>query len=145
MFNFTNGKKSDFDIFMSLTLLIIFLSALTTSIHQVSLKNSMTNLEWYILFVLIGISCILWCYFKWRQTSYMSLPRFTEDDESTKKKAIIFLLVFIFSVVLGYKQVLSYLKAQHVDSAFYLTNATIVAGMIAFDRFLNQIHHIFTK
>lgn len=148
--------------FISITLLIVFLAILIFAISLVSSKNNLSNLEFYLVFSLIGICSIFWCYFEsnlllqmlannkenrkgWKSFICTVIPRFSSKKVLAQKKALVFGIVFVFSFALGYKKVLDELKVEQIDLIYTITNTTIVASMLALDRFLNQIHTLVYK
>lgn len=115
------------------------MQAFLGAIEGVLKNNNFSNLEWYIIYTFIGISLMLWCYFSW-DFKLKSIPRFGVDNVFiTIKKSFVFICVMTFSFYYGYKTLNKAIVGEEIDIVTSITNATIVPGIIAFDRVLNQI------
>ncbi|WP_410496379.1 hypothetical protein QTL86_02575 [Cellulosilyticum sp. ST5] len=119
---------------------IVFISCLTIAILYVSHNRNMTNLEWYTTFTLYGLSSIIWCYFDWDLSSFLSKPQFTPPTDLQIKKIFIFSLVLIASISLGYLKVLDALNVQRLSTTYKILDITIITSTIAADRVLSQIY-----
>lgn len=119
---------------------IMFISFLTIVIFYVSYTRNMTNLEWYTTFTLYGLSSIIWCYFDWDLSSFLSKPKFTNSTNLQIKKIFIFSLVLIASISLGYLKVLEALDVQKLPTIYKILDITIITSTLAADRVLSQIY-----
>ncbi|MBA4686348.1 MAG: hypothetical protein H2184_04275 [Candidatus Galacturonibacter soehngenii] len=132
----TDGlKKSLIFSIMFLASYIIFF----TSIAEIIItKNQLSYLEHYLTYTCIGVTCILWCYFKW-ELSWKTLPQFEDDEIMPIKKVLIFSIVMLITLIYGYQQMEKLFNGNTEDAVLILANATIVPGIIVFDRIMNQI------
>jgi hypothetical protein len=133
----TSTLTSDkFDLGMSVAFLIIYLQSYIGAIQVVDKRLS--DLDWYILFTLIGIIGILWCYFKW-DLKINSYPKFNPNKQQIAiKKIIVFLGVMAFSFCFGYNYIEHNVGGKEIDISLQLINVTTISGIIAFDRVINQ-------
>lgn len=137
IFKANNNMK--FDLGLSIFFLLGYIQALLGAMQGVSNVNELSNLEWYILYTFIGISMMLWCYFNW-DFQFKSIPKLAiNKKQMTIKKIIVFILVMLFSFYYGYKTLDKAVIGEEIDLLITITNATIIPGIIAFDRVLNQI------
>lgn len=126
-------------IFISIAIFIMYLLSLMIGIRVTDILFELKDVEWYLLICMIGISCILWCYFEWSISHLKTKPKWTSDKNLKVKRAIVFFLIFIFILSLGFQQTLSILYKKQVDPLVSIFNYTSITAAIAFDRFMNQI------
>lgn len=129
---------------ISFVLVLIYLVGYAFIVKFVMNRVSGTPLEWYLVFAWMGISLILWCYCEWGFEA-KTWVRFADDEYMAIKKisAYSFALIVVFY--------LGYLKLGHEMGDYSnlnekvlvdVMNVTIVSGMIAVDRILNQIKNL---
>lgn len=104
--------------------------------------ESLKNLAWYVVFTFFGVAAIIWCYFRW-DFKWKAIPRF-EDDKTVMalKKIIVFCVVMGFAFYHGYEQMDAIFKGKNADDILKVYNVTIISGMIALDRVLNQVSSV---
>lgn len=136
----SNKKSNEFDIGISLMTYMTFLLGYLYAIPVII--DKINNLEWYVIYTLIGITSIVWCYFKWDVKSFKSKPKLIGNRENKIKKISIFLIVFLYTTYLGYNQTLEILEGKDLNPIFKLMNATAIAGIIALDRVLSLIYQL---
>lgn len=145
-----NGTESPNknSILLSFCLLLLFLSGFIKAVQAVNIVfwgYEQTLLDWYMIYILIGIACIVWCYFKW-DLKLISLPKFNDNSkEVAAKKTIIFFLVFLFSLFYGYHQIQMILNHVEIDLGFTVINITVISVIIALDRVFSQLVSINKK
>lgn len=92
-----------------------------------------------MIYTFIGVSAILWCYFNW-ELEWKAKPKFGEEDiQIIVKKIFVFSAIMIFTFYQGYKQLNKQFSGEEIDLSITVTNITIIPGIIALDRVLNQI------
>lgn len=107
------------------------------------IEGTMSTLQFYISMVMIGVSGVIWCYFSWDEDRFLSKPREATRNEKKSKKIVLYSLLCIFVLVLGYQQTINVFEEVHnVPTLYTTTNNSVVVAIIAFDRIMNQI---FTK
>lgn len=132
-----------FDLFFSIALLIVYLASFIGAVEGVISTAEITNLEGYLIYTLIGISAILWCYFSW-SLNWTAKPQFAKNDfQVLIKKIIVFSLLMIFAFYKGYTQ-LDMIYGGNLDTEkemlIKITDITIISVIIALDSVLNQIY-----
>lgn len=132
-----------FDLFFSIALLIVYLASFIGAVEGVISKVKIINLEGYLIYTFIGIASTLWCYFSWN-LDWTAKPQFMKNDsQMIKKKIIVFSVLMVFAFYQGYTQ-LDMIYGGKLDAEkemlVKITNITIVPGIIALDRVLNQIY-----
>lgn len=111
-------------------------------IWRVLKQNNLSDIEWYIVCTFIGVSLITWCYFDW-DYKLKAVPHFgTNSIQMIKKKIIVFIFVMAFSFFYGYATLNNVAGVKEIDIVATITNVTIISGIIAFDRVLNQIMNL---
>lgn len=137
LFKSTNNIK--FDLIISFLFLIGFIQAFIGATEGVFINRYLSNLEWYFVYTFIGVSMILWCYFSW-EFKWNAIPKFGINSKHIIiKKIIVFTFVMIFSFYYGYVNLNKVINGSELDVFIVVTNITIIPGIIAFDRVLNQI------
>lgn len=140
VFRAENIKRKKYDFGISLALQLIFILGWYVTIESSINMLELTNFQCYISICLIGIFCVIWCYFSWDVEHIFVKPCKASADEKRIKKILIYFLLFAFALVQGYYQTLHVIDANvEVDSLVSITNYSIVVVTIAFDRFMNQI------
>ncbi|MDD6216807.1 MAG: hypothetical protein PUB28_08715 [Roseburia sp.] len=134
--------KMGFDLVLSFAFYAMYIQAFLGAAQGVSISNELSNADWYFVYTFIGISAMIWCYFSW-DLKWKARPQFAkEKTQVLVKKIIVFTLVMLFAFYSGYTQLNENLggKINEEDKLLItLTNITIIPGIIAFDRVLNQI------
>lgn len=131
-----------FDLVMSVAFYIIYIQGFLGTAQGILQNNKLSNAEWYFIYTFIGISSIIWCYFSW-DLKWKARPQFAKVEiPMIIKKIIVFFLVMVFAFYYGYTQ-LNENFGGSIDEEekllATLTNITIISGIIAFDRVLNQV------
>lgn len=105
--------------------------------------DSLKNLIWYVIFTFFGVVSIIWCYFRW-DFKWKAKIRF-EDDKTVMalKKIIVFGVVMGFAFYHGYKQMDAIFNDAKIDSTLTIYNVTLISGIIALDRVLNQVSSVY--
>jgi|GEM_PF-5538835 len=144
VFKITKIEIGDAPILTSVAMLIIFMTLYLSAANTPSIKEKLTNQEWYAFYVILGGLGIIWSYVQWKTNSFKSLPKLeTEKDRMAIKKMVIFSLMFLYSVRGGYEQVINSLAEKKTDAIYIITNTAIIGCMIAMDRVMNQIHTLY--
>lgn len=106
---------------------------------------SLENLVWYVVFTFLGVVSIIWCYFRW-DFDWKARPRFEVDKTvMALKKIIVFGVVMGFAFYYGYKQMDAKFNNVDVDNTLTIYNVTLISGIIALDRVLNQVSFVYKK
>lgn len=103
-------------------------------------KKEFNSLEWYLLYAFIGVVLVLWCYFSW-ELKLISIPHIHDarDKRITIKKIILYSVIVVVSFVYGYCSLNKMVTGQDINTTVIILNATIIPGIIALDRLLNQV------
>lgn len=137
--------EENFSLSLSVSFFLVYIQGFIGAVEGVTLKQQLTNLEWYFVYVCMGIIAVIWCYCKWTLT-LKERPRINRDKRQVAlKKVIIFSCVMAFSFVVGFNQMKNILYGYEVDTLLLFVNVTIIPGVIALDRVMNQIHTIFSE
>lgn len=143
IFKFLPKQKKDskeFDIWFSMASQIFFVLTWLAAIQAVTEMYGISDLEFYISFCLIGVSCVFWCYFSWSVEHIFINPHIASAKDRKIKKILIYLLIFIFVLIQGYQQVLHLADSSYeIDILFSYTNYSVIVATIALDRILNQL------
>lgn len=137
-----------FNLPLSIAFFTIYLQGFLTAIKGIVGVTEITNLEWYMIYTFIGIAAILWCYFSW-SFEWKAKPQFAKkDSQMIVKKIIVFSALTLFVFCQGYNQ-LNMNFGENLDKEkemlFKVVNITMVPGIIALDRVLNQINNYIKK
>lgn len=135
-------RTKKFDIFLSIIVQLFFILVWVASLHSMNKRFILSDIECYISLWLIGFFCVIWCYFSWDIDRIFVKPRKAKAEERRKKKILIYLLILIFVIMQGYYQTLHAIgikTSEEIYTLFSVTNYSIVVGVIALDRLLNQI------
>ena len=138
----------EFNLTLSIAFFTIYLQGFLTAIKGIVGVTEITNLEWYMVYTFIGIAAILWCYFSW-SFEWKAKPQFAKNDsQMIVKKIIVFSALTLFVFCQGYNQ-LNMNFGENLDKEkemlFKVVNITMVPGIIALDRVLNQINNYIKK
>lgn len=128
-------------VFFSLIAFLTFLLLWGIAILVYLVKMKVSNeLFFYVVFTFFGVAAIIWCYFRW-DFKWRAKLRFEGDKlVMPLKKSIVFFVVMVIAFCYGYSQLNALLKANaKVDHELAVYNATMISGMIALDRVLNQV------
>lgn len=129
-----------FDLFTSILLQLIFVIVWFMIIYGIIGSFELSDLECYISLCMIGISCVLWCYFSWDANKIFVMPRLAFAEERKYKKITVYVLIFIFVLSQGYYQTLHAIDSSiEVNILFSITNYSVIVAAIALDRLMNQI------
>ncbi|MGE4214912.1 MAG: hypothetical protein AB7E42_09065 [Anaerotignaceae bacterium] len=134
-------NKSDvkFSLVLSIVFLLMYSALFIMAVEFFNHRNKFNDLEWYIVYTVIGIYTILWCYFKWK-SNLQSIPVLNDNNqEIALKKSLLFFLIMIFSFYYGYSQIEKIVSGKEIDMSLTIASVTIVSGIIALDRVLNQV------
>lgn len=133
------SNNTKFYLSISIFFLFGYIQGLVGATEGVLKNNNLSNLDWYCVYTFIGISMILWCYFDW-EPKLGSMPKFsTNNKQIAVKKIFVFLGIMLFSLYYGYEALNKVVDGKEIDVIATITNATIVPGVIALDRVLNQL------
>lgn len=129
-----------FDLFTSILLQLIFVVVWFMIIYGIIGDFELSDIECYISLCMIGISCVLWCYFSWDANKIFVMPRLAFSEERKYKKITVYILIFIFVLCQGYNQTLHVVDSSYeVNILFSITNYSVIVAAIALDRLMNQI------
>lgn len=128
-----------FEPIISIVFCLMYIQIFLVAVSDVSVNNKLSNAEWYFVYAFIGISLILWCYFNW-DMKLKAKPVFgLNEKQIIIKKIFVFALVMIISFVNGYDTMYKEFYGKNVFPEIRVLNATMIVGVIAFDRVLNQV------
>lgn len=135
-------KSEKLDLFLSIAFFFMYLEGFLGAAQEVANSCGLSNAEWYFVYTYIGVSAIIWCYFSW-ELKWKAKPQFAKQKpQMIVKKTIVFFCVMLFAFYNGYTQLSKNFGGGIDDETnllVTLTNITIIPGVIAFDRVLNQI------
>lgn len=135
-------ESMKFNFPVSFSFLILYIQIYFVVIKCI-INENINSLEWYLIYTCIGGICVIWCYFKWE--SKIILPQFNVDKKQlAQKKMVVYIFVMVFSLYHGYIQIEKMLNGVEVDIILAVSNVTIIPGIIALDRVLNQISILYT-
>ncbi len=144
----TPENSIKFDLGLSIGFYLMYIQGFLGAVQGVSDNNKLSNVEWYFVLTFIGIISILWCYFSW-EFKFKAKPQFAKYNiQMIIKKIIVFSLVMIFVLWQGYIQLDKKFGGnsnEEKEMLMSLASTTIVSGIIAFDRVLNQISNYFKE
>lgn len=127
--------------FFSLIAFLVFLIFGGIAILAYLLKKQVDDkLFLYVALTFFGVAAIIWCYFRW-DFKWKAKLRFEGDKiVMPLKKSIVFGIVMVIAFCYGYSQLKALLvEGTKVDYELAVYNATMISGMIALDRVLNQV------
>lgn len=131
-----------FDLLLSIGFYCVYVQTFLGAVQGVTNNNELSIAEWYFVYTFIGISSMIWCYFSW-ELKWKAKPQFAKEKmQMVVKKIIVFALVMLFAFYNGYTQLNDNFGGEineEKNLLITLTNITIIPGIIAFDRVLNQI------
>ena len=125
-----------------LGLFIVIWSAIVSK--YLTEKQVNDNLILYCVLAFLGIAAIIWCYFRW-DLKWKAKPELEEENVLALKKTFVFVLIMLFAFYHGYKQMDAIFNGVEVDSTLTVYNVTMISGIIALDRVLNQVTFIYKK
>ncbi len=135
----TSDKENKFDLSMSVALYLIVLEIWFASLNAMINKYFLSDVEVYIALNISGFLSIVWCYFSWEASRILVKPRIAKSNEQRVKKIVVYSLIMIFTIYLGYHQMRSVFYDTGVSEVLALANYSIFVTAIAFDRVMNQI------
>jgi len=110
-----------------------------------NVKQVDDNLLWYCIFTYFGVVSIIWCYLRW-DLKWKAIPKFEENKMLVAlKKTVVFVIVMLFAFYHGYKQMDAAFRNLKVDDVLVVYNVTMISGIIALDRVLNQIAIVYNE
>lgn len=134
-----------FSLLISIVFFIMYLQGYLGAIEGVMGSTGITNFEWYLVYTSIGIMAMLWCYFSW-SFGWRTKPQFSKNDfQMTVKKIIVYAALMLFVFYQGYTQLdtsFGGTLAEEKELLVKVVNITIVPGIIAMDRVLNQVNNL---
>ncbi len=138
-------NKIGFHLAISVLFYFLYVTLFLVFVIVISDNRSFSNAEWYFVYAFIGISAILWCYFSW-EMKFRALPKFGGNDSATIiKKILVYAFVMVFSFYHGYSILNEKFSGQNVDLLTTIVNITVIPGVIALDRLLNQFKNLQSK
>lgn len=147
VFHKKNHKKENkFSMKDSLLLYMLFELTWILTAWGIAQKVELTLIEYYVIFVLMGITSVIWSYFSW-DAEYLVTPiMFSVKHEQYIKKVFLYTLLLFFTLGYGYIQVSNVITVgESINPVLAVVNSSIFIATIAFDRVLNQICLIITK
>lgn len=136
------SDNTKFDLIMSIAFFFMFIQCFLGAVQGVTKNNELSNAEWYFVYTFVGISAMIWCYFSW-ELKVKARPQFAkEKTQMIVKKILVFAVVMAFAFYHGYTQLNEKFGGgldEDKKVLITLTNVTIIPGIIAFDRVLNQM------
>lgn len=140
LFKIKEDSKRRVDLWMSAAMQLIFVSIWFFGMDLLSEKYGLSNLVFYVSFCLIGIFCVIWCYFSWDAEHIFVKPCKAKKEERRIKKIVIYSLILVFVLCQGYFQTLHAMNDSiEINIMFSITNYSVIVATIAFDRVMNQI------
>lgn len=134
-----DGRRR-FDFLTSVAIQLLFVSIWFACMDLLNRKYGLSNLFFYISFCLVGIFCVIWCYFSWDAEHIWVKPCKASKDEKRIKKIVIYSLILVFVLCQGYFQTLHVMDNNiEINILFSITNYSVIVATIAFDRVMNQI------
>lgn len=138
VFKEINQNPVERDFGMSMVFLLMYVSFYVKAMEVINKTNIIGNFDWYLIYTFIGITCVLWIYFKWEFS--MFVPRIELDKKTLAiKKIVIFTIVMLTSFCYGYAQILKITDGKEIEALTLVANYTIIPGIIALDRVMNQV------
>ena len=119
-----------------------YLILIASWIFAVKIVGDTWKYEWEMVYTMcfgIGISSIVWCYFKFDITG-IKFPKWEELKTLKIKKTWVYSLVFIYSSIYGYIKMQEVIGKTEVSPWLSIGNIAMITAAIALDRVLNQIY-----
>lgn len=138
IFKLSEGNMS-FDLGISIFFYIMYIQAFLGSVLGVSRNSELSNMEWYFVYTFIGIISMLWCYFSWDLRLKAKPKLGLNDKQVIVKKIVVFALVMVISIINGYDAMCKEFSGENDFWGIRVLNSTMIVGIIAFDRVLNQV------
>lgn len=140
LFNKDKHFYQEKELRISILLYVVF-----TFVYFRTLRSALTleaNVygEIYILYTIYGVFSVFWAYLHWGVTSWKEPLIFAPQRDNIIKKGILYAMVFIFALILGYHQTLSYSGIKEIDAMYSIANISVFTCIIALDRVMNQIY-----
>ncbi|MBR5317695.1 MAG: hypothetical protein IKU39_07360 [Lachnospiraceae bacterium] len=144
-----NGSQSEVDKFSlseSVVAYLCFLILWFLSISFLGMNGYFLYAEIYWSFVVFGVFSVIWCNFSWKPEKTKKFLCVAYKSVRDRKRLVIYLLLAVFSLVLGYYQMMvTFIPLHAINPIFSLFNLATVAAITALDRVLNQIFQIAEK
>lgn len=133
------NTQMSFSISLSIGVQVVFISIWILAISRGNVLG-LTNLQAYAALCITSFFSVFWCYFSWDIEHIFVLPRKAKPTERRIKKIILYTLIYIFTVFQGYYQTMHAInKESEISALLSVANYSIVVGIIALDRIMNQI------
>lgn len=134
----THSRKYDF--LFSASLQLLFICIWSSSVSWTIDKFGLSLIEEYISLCLLGMLCVVWCYFSWDAERIFVRPCIAAKEERNSKIIVLYLSVFVFEICYGYQQTLEAVgELSKINPLYVITNSSIILAALALDRFLNQL------
>ena len=99
--------------------------------------------EIYWSFAVFGVFSVIWCNYTWKPEKTKKFLCVAHKSARDRKRLAIYLLLVVFSLSLGYYQMMvTFIPLHEINPIFSLFNLATVAAITALDRVLNQIFQI---
>ena len=147
LFTLISKKDTHFyhekELFISCLMYLIFTFVFFKTMVDLIPSLHDAYLDVYLLMTIYGIFAVLWAYFSWNMDHWFRPVSFAENKDVIIKKGVIFTVVLVGVFVFGYYQTLTYANKEVLNPLLNITNMSVFAIIIAFDRVINQIylHH----
>ena len=131
------------ELFVSILMYLLFTFIYFRTMVKLIPSLHDAYLDVYLLMTIYGIFAVLWAYLSWDMDHWFRPISFAENKDVIIKKGVIFTVVLIGVFVFGYYQTLTYTNKEILNPLLSITNISVFAIIIAFDRVINQIylHH----
>lgn len=131
------------ELFVSCLMYLIFTFVYFKTMVKLIPSLHEAYLDVYLLMTIYGIFAVLWAYMSWDMDHWFRPITFAKNKDVIIKKGVIFAVVLIGVFTFGYYQTLTYTGRVTMNPLLSITNISILAIIIAFDRVINQIylHH----
>lgn len=144
LFTFLSKKESHFyhekEMAISCLMYLIFTFVFFRTMINLIPSLHEAYLDIYLLMTIYGIFAVLWAYYSWDMDHWFRPITFAENKDVVIKRGVIFTVVLVGVFLFGYYQTLIYTGNVSSNPLFSITNLSIFAIIIAFDRVMNQIY-----
>lgn len=140
LFKVKEDGRHRFDFLMSIAMQLLLVYIWFTCMDLLNEKYGLSYMVFYVSFCLVGIFCVIWCYFSWDAEHIFVKPCKASQEERRIKKIVIYSLILVFVLCQGYYQTLHTMDSSvEINILFSVTNYSVIVATIAFDRVMNQI------
>ena len=140
LFNKDKHFYHEKELGISILLYVLFTLVYFRTLSSALTPNTNVYGEIYILYTIYGIFSVCWAYLHWGVTSWKEKLIFAPQHDTIIKKGILYAMVFVFALILGYHQTLSYSGASEMDALYSIANISVFTCIIALDRVMNQVY-----